>query len=72
MKRQIISSAARAKIVAHIDVDTTFDASTIRIDRDGWVSAKRDPNKTSKAPETARILIGHADALIALIDGGAR
>lgn len=50
----------RAAIIKTIDATTDYDASTVRIHRDGSISARKDANKTFK-PDTVRYLIGHVD-----------
>ena len=42
-----------------------YDVSTMRISRDGLVSALRDADKTFNAPETARIYIGDVSQVLA-------
>ena len=48
----------RKEIIAKIDAETDFDASTVKFHRDGTISAILDADKTFNAPETERLLVG--------------
>lgn len=41
-----------------------YDASTMRISRDGAVSAAKDADKTFNGPETGRYLVGYAAEIL--------
>jgi hypothetical protein len=54
-----MTKTQRAAIIQMIDGNTKYDASTVRISRNGEISAVLDADKTSHGPETARLLVGH-------------
>ena len=50
----------RDTIIARIDANTSYDAGTIIIHRDGRITAKLDANKTARGPHGMRCLVGSA------------
>lgn len=59
-------------LLRYIETETSYDAASVEIDSNGWVTALRDPDKTYQAPETMRILVGPVADLLTLAKGGAR
>lgn len=59
-----ITKAVREVIKAYID-GTDYDVDTLRIGRDGSVSAIKSADKTFNGPETIRYFVGHIDDLLA-------
>ena len=54
----------RDTIIARIDANTSFDAATVIIHRDGRITARLDANKTSNGPHDVRCLVGTARSWI--------
>ena len=65
-----MTKAQRAAMIAHIDANTNYDISTVRVHRDGTVTAVMDADKTLNGPHNDRILVGYADDLLAEIASG--
>ena len=55
-----MTKARRAAIIRTIDATTDYDAGTVRIHRDGSISARKDTNKTFKF-DPVRYLVGYVD-----------
>ena len=55
-----MKKSVRDAIIARIDANTSFDAGTVIIHRDGTVTAKKDANKTAQGPHDMRCLVGTA------------
>jgi hypothetical protein len=53
----------RATLIARIDANTSFDAATVIIHRDGRITAKLNANKTSNGPHDVRCLVGNVSGL---------
>lgn len=66
-----ICKESLALLLKYIETETSFEAASVEIDSNGWVTALRDPDKTYRASETMRILVGPVDDLLALAKGGA-
>lgn len=61
---QKITKARRQAVKQVLAASSKYDPQTLRIYRDGYVSAKRDANKTFNGPEVARHYIGHIDEIV--------
>ena len=59
-----ITKAQRAALIAHIDASTDYDVSTVRVHRDGTVTAVLDADKTFNGPHNDRMLVGYTDDLL--------
>lgn len=57
------SRSTRQAIIAQVEASNAYDAATVKIHRDGMVSAKRDPNKAPGCLP-GRFYVGHADDLL--------
>lgn len=53
-----ITRAQRDKVLRYIDRNTDYDIRTVRIAKNGDVTALKDADKTCNAPETTRYLVG--------------
>lgn len=53
-----ITKTQRAAVIEYVRSETNYDASTVRISRDGVVSAVLDADKTFNGPHTTRIDLG--------------
>ena len=62
-----LTKTQRAAIVAYVAEHTQYDAETVRISKDGTVSAIKDANKTFNGPHTERIDIGSVADMLPLI-----
>ena len=60
-----ITRAQRALIKAYLSTETKYDASTLRITRQGQVSARLDVDKTFAAPAYGRMFVGWLDDILA-------
>lgn len=59
-----ITKTARKTIRSILIESREYDASTMRISRDGEVSAKKDANKTFGGRENTRYLVGYASDMV--------
>ena len=53
-----MTKTQRAAIIHMIDGNTQYDSSTVRISRDGYISAFLDADKIFNGPETIRLTVG--------------
>ena len=67
-----MTKAQRAALIAHIDANTNYDISTVRVHHDGTVTAVMDADKTLNGPHRTRLLVGYANELLAEIAYGKR
>ena len=51
----------RNVIIAKIDANTDYDASTVIFHRDGRISAIKDADKTFSGPHSERLLVGYVE-----------
>lgn len=58
-----ITKARRAAVVAIIKASREYDADTVRISRDGIVTALKDADKTFAGHDPRRWTVGHIDDL---------
>ncbi len=62
-----ITKADRDAIIDYVTNHTQYDERTVRISKDGDVSAVLDADKTFNGPETVRVLLGRVDEYLAEI-----
>ncbi|ANA14154.1 hypothetical protein [Acetobacter oryzifermentans] len=58
-----MSKTVRAAIITQVSDSAEYDASTVRISRNGEVTAKKDQNKTSSY-DNARYLVGYIENMV--------
>jgi hypothetical protein len=56
-----MTKTRRAAIIQTIDATTDYDVNTLRIHRDGTISARKDANKTFRPSDSMRYLVGHVE-----------
>jgi hypothetical protein len=54
----------RVAIRAYLTGSAQYDATTMQINRDGIVSAKKDADKTFAGNDPIRYRVGHVDAFL--------
>lgn len=59
-----ITKSQRAQVVAYIASSTSYDARTVRITKDGMVTARKDADKTFAGHDPHRYNVGFADELL--------
>ena len=59
-----ITNARREAALAVLTNSGRYDAATMVIGRDGWVSALKDADKTFGGPETVRCIVAHIDDMV--------
>jgi hypothetical protein len=60
-----ITKLVRASIVKIVDESRQYDARTVRISRDGSVSALKDADKTFAGNDPVRYLVGYVSDMVA-------
>jgi hypothetical protein len=60
-----ITKAQRAIIKTWIADETKYDAATVQITADGYVTAMLDADKTFNGPHTIRLLAGNVESMLA-------
>ena len=66
-----ITASVRAIVLQIVSRSREFDAETVRISRDGLVTARKDADKTFAGSDPSRYVVGHVDEMVAT-DGSVR
>lgn len=61
----IITKTSRALIIKVIERSREYDASTVRISRNGEVSALKDADKTFAGNDSTRYFVGYVSDMVA-------
>lgn len=59
-----MTKSQRTKLIAIIDKTTNYDAASVRVTKDGKVTARLDANKTFNGPHNTRVFVGYANEIM--------